>query len=87
MAIHDFSAEHWEHIRNSDPIAATFAVARQRTRGTWNRSSKQTILTVVFRPRPGALKKRRGLAGFKRLAGVIQRERFGGGVREDRKAA
>lgn len=87
LAFYDFPAEHWKHIRTSNPIESTFATVRQRTYRTKNCCSRQTILTMVFRLCLSAQKKWRRLDGSKRLAEVIEGIRFVDGVREERKAA
>jgi len=87
LAFYDFPAEHWKHIRTSNPIESTFATVRQRTYRTKNCCSRQTILTMVFRLCLSAQKKWRRLDGSKRMAEVIQGIRFVDGVREERKAA
>jgi transposase-like protein len=87
LAFYDFPAEHWKHIRTSNPIESTFATVRQRTYKTKNCCSRQTILTMVFRLCLAAQKKWRRLDGSKRLADVIEGVIFVDGVREERKAA
>ena len=34
LAFHDFPAEHWKHIRTTNPIESVFATVRNRTRKT-----------------------------------------------------
>jgi transposase-like protein len=87
LAFYDFPAEHWKHIRTSNPIESTFATVRQRTYKSKNCCSRQTILTMVFRLCLTAQKKWRRLDGSKRLAEVIEGNRFVDGIREERKAA
>ena len=87
LAFYDFPAEHWKHIRTSNPIESTFATVRQRTYKTKNCCSRQTILTMVFRLCLTAQKKWRRLDGSKRLAEVIEEIKFVDGIREERKAA
>jgi transposase-like protein len=87
LAFYDFPAEHWKHIRTSNPIESTFATVRQRTYKTKNCCSRQTILTMVFRLCLSAQKKWRRLDGSPRLAEVIEGIKFVDGIREERKAA
>jgi len=87
LAFYDFPAEHWKHIRTTNPIESTFATVRQRTYKTKNCCSRHTILTMVFRLCLSAQKKWRRLDGSRRLAQVIEGVKFVNGIREERKAA
>jgi putative transposase len=49
LAFYDFSAEHWGHIRTTNPIESTFATVRHRTYKSKNCFSRTTILTMVFK--------------------------------------
>lgn len=49
LAFYDFPAEHWEHIRTTNPIESTFATVRHRTYKSKNCFSRTTILTMVFK--------------------------------------
>jgi len=46
---HDFPAEHWAHLRTSNPIESTFATVRHRTRRTKGCGSRIATLTMVFK--------------------------------------
>jgi putative transposase len=87
LAFYDFPAEHWKHLRTTNPIESTFATVRQRTYKTKNCLSRETVLTMVFRLCQCAEKKWRRLDGSKLLAEVIEGVRFVNGTREERKAA
>ena len=92
LAFYDFPAEHWVHIRTSNPIESTFATVRLRTAKTRGCVSRTTILTMVFRLGLSAEKGWRKLRGFKRLAEVINGVKFIDGIdektiEEQRKAA
>jgi len=87
LAFYDFPAEHWKHLRTTNPIESTFATVRQRTYKTKNCLSRETVLTMVFRLCQCAEKKWRRLDGSKLLAEVINGVRFVNGTREERKAA
>ena len=43
LAFYDFPAEHWAHIRTTNPIESTFATVRLRTHKTRNCVSRKTI--------------------------------------------
>ena len=87
LAFYDFPAEHWKHLRTTNPIESTFATVRLRTYKTKNCLSRETMLTMVFRLCQCAEKKWRRLDGSKRVAEVIEGVRFVNGIREERKAA
>ena len=87
LAFYDFPAEHWKHIRTSNPIESTFATVRLRTNKTRGCLSRETVLTMVFRLCRCAENNWRKLDGSKYLAQVIEGVRFVNGTREERKAA
>ena len=49
LAFYDFPAQHWVHIRTTNPIESTFATVRLRTAKTRSCVSRQTILSMVFK--------------------------------------
>ena len=49
LAFYDFPAEHWKHIRTTNPIESTFATVRLRTTKTKGCLSRMTALTMVFK--------------------------------------
>ena len=76
LAFYDFPAEHWKHIRTSNPIESTFATVRLRTAKTKGCLSRQTALAMVFKLAKSAERHWRRLDGSERLAQVIQGVRF-----------
>jgi putative transposase len=48
LAFYDFPAEHWVHLRTTNPIESTFATVRLRHRRTKGNGSRQASLTMVF---------------------------------------
>ena len=48
LAFYDFPAEHWIHIRTTNPIESTFATVRLRTKRARNCGSLETILAMVY---------------------------------------
>ncbi len=87
LAFYDFPAEHWPHLRTTNPIESTFATVRLRTAKTRGCLSRQTMLTMVFQLCRSAEKRWRRLRGYKLLADVIKNVKFVDGIREDRIAA
>lgn len=49
LAFYDFPAEHWQHIRTTNPIESTFATVRHRTTRTRNCVSRATFLGLAFK--------------------------------------
>jgi transposase-like protein len=55
LAFFDFPAEHWDHLRTSNPIESVFATVRHRTIRSKGCLSNKTALAMVFKPIEGAL--------------------------------
>ena len=85
LAFYDFPAEHWVHIRTSNPIESTFATVRLRTAKTRGCVSRQSMLAMVFMLAKSAERGWRKLKGAQRLAEVIAGVEFKDGVPEDAK--
>ena len=49
LAFYDFLAEHWVHIRTTNPVEPAFATVRLRTAKTRGGVSRNTMLALVFR--------------------------------------
>ena len=49
LAFHDYPAEHWVHLRTTNPIESTFATVRLRTKVTKGHGSKAAGLAMAFR--------------------------------------
>src|SRR6476661_8208531 len=91
LAFYDFPAEHWKHVRTSNPIESTFATVRLRTDKTRGCLSRQTALAMVFKLAKSAERHWRRLDGSERLGQLIQGIRFQDGepvqAAEDQAAA
>ncbi len=87
LAFYDFPAEHWIHLRTTNPIESTFATVRLRHRRTKGSGSRKACLAMVFKLCQAAEKKWRILNGSRIIPDVIQGVRFIDGVREDKTAA
>ncbi len=83
LTFFDFPAEHWAHIRTTNPIESTFATVRLRTDQTRGCVSKDTILALVFKLVESAQKSWLRIRGFKYLADVIEGVKFNDGIRAD----
>ena len=85
LTFYDFPAEHWHHIRTSNPIESTFASVRLRTAKTRGCVSRASILSLVFKLTKSAEQRWLKLRGPKRIAEVIRGVQFKNGVREELK--
>ena len=80
LTFYDFPAEHWKHIRTSNPIESTFATVRHRTKRTKGCLSRKTGLAMAFKLMVSAQKKWRKLEGQNRLPEVIAGLEFRDGL-------
>ena len=87
LAFHDFPAEHWKHIRTTNPIESTFATVRHRTTKTKGCLSRQTALAMTHQLMLSAKKKWRKLDGQNRLPEIIHGVEFRDGIKHEIKAA
>ena len=83
LTFYDFPAEHWIHIRTTNPIESTFATVRLRTAKTRGCVSRAGILAMVFKLTKSAEQRWRKLKGAARLAQVIDGVRFKDGLQEE----
>ena len=87
LTFYDFPAEHWVHLRTTNPIESTFATVRLRTKKTKGSGSRTACLTMVFKLMQSAEKKWRLLNGSSLLPDVIQGIKFIDGVKDTKEAA
>ena len=87
LTFYDYPAEHWKHIRTSNPIESTFATVRHRTKRTKGCLSRTTGLAMAFKLMMSAQKKWRKLDGQNRLPEIIQGIEFRDGIRQLQAAA
>ena len=80
LAFYDFPAEHWKHLRTSNPIESTFATVRHRTIRSKGCLSNKTALAIVFKLVDAAQKSWRRLDGHNQLPKLIQGVRFTDGI-------
>lgn len=76
FTFYDFPAEHWAHIRTTNPIESTFATVRHRTRQTKGCGSLIATLTMVFKLAKVAEEGWRRLRGFVLLSKVVAGIKF-----------
>ena len=80
LAFYDFPAEHWDHLRTTNPIESVFATVRHRTVRTKGAPSQDTARLMVFKLVVAAAKTWRRLRGENQLPKVIQGVTFRDGV-------
>jgi putative transposase len=80
LAFYDFPAEHWKHLRTTNPIESTFATVRHRTIRSKGCLSNKTALAMVFKLVDGAQKTWRKLDGHNQLPKIIQGVKFADGL-------
>lgn len=76
LAFYDFPAEHWKHLRTSNPIESTFATVRHRTIRAKGCLSNATALAMVFKLVEAAQKSWRRLDGHNQLPKIVLGARF-----------
>lgn len=82
LAFYDFPAEHWIHIRTTNPIESAFATVRLRTKKTKGCGTREATLTMVFKLAQSASKRWKKLRGSALLAEVVKNVRFVDGIKE-----
>jgi putative transposase len=75
LAFYDLPAEHWDHLRTSNPIESVFATVRHRTVRSRGALSPTTARLMVFKLTIAASKTWRRLKGESQLPKVIRGER------------
>jgi len=80
LAFYAFPAEHWKHLRTTNPIESTFATVRHRTIRSKGCLSNKTALAIVFKLAEAALKSWRRLKGHNQLPKLIIGATFTDGI-------
>jgi putative transposase len=87
LTFYDFPAEHWIHLRTTNPIESTFATVRLRTKRTKGSGSRTACLTMVYKLMQSASKKWRLLNSSELIPEVIRGIPFVDGIRAQEVAA
>ena len=80
LVFYDFPAEHWKHLRTTNPIESTFATVRHRTIRSKACLSNKTALAMVFKLVEAAQRAWRRLDGCNQLPKVILGVKFADGL-------
>jgi transposase-like protein len=76
FAFYDFPAQHWVHIRSTNPIESTFATVRHRTKRTKGMGSRLATLTMVFKLVKETEKTWKKIKGYRLIPKVLEGIRF-----------
>jgi len=87
LAFYDFPAEHWKHIRTSNPIESTFATVRHRTTRAKGCLSHETGVIMVFKMIQTAQSSWRRLDGQNQLPKLITGVKFIDGIEASQRDA
>jgi putative transposase len=82
LAFYDFPAEHWVHIRTTNPIESVFSTVRLRHDKTKGSGSRAACLTMVYKLMESASKGWRSLNGSPLLVEVVRGVVFTDGIKE-----
>ena len=80
LIFYDFPAEHWGHLRTTNPIESTFATIRLRHRRTKGNGTRRASLTMMFKLAQAAQSKWRRLNGHQMITLLIQGRIFIDGI-------
>ena len=80
LAFYHFPAEHWKHLRTTNPIESAFATVRHRTTRSKGCLSNKTALAMIFKLAQAAEKSWRRLKGYSLLPEVILGVKFNDGI-------
>ena len=80
LAFYDFPAEHWVHLRTTNPIKSVFSTVRHRTMRTKGALSQKTARLMVFKLIIAAARTWRKLKGENLLPKIVQGVRFANGI-------
>ena len=83
LSFYDFPAEHWRHIRTTNPIESTFSTIRLRHRRTKGSGSRRASLAMMFKLGTHAEKRWRRLNGHGQITLLLQGKKFVNGFTQD----
>ncbi len=87
LSFYDFPAEHWGHLRTTNPIESTFATIRLRHRKTKGNGTRRASLAMMFKLAQSASKKWRRLRSYEKITFVIEGRSFNDGIMQEEIAA
>ena len=76
LTFYDFPAEHWKHLRTTNPIESTCATIRLRHRRTKGSGTRRASLTMMFKLANSAEKRSRRLNGHQQIIPLLEGKKF-----------
>lgn len=83
LTFYDFPAEHWSHLRTTNPIESTFSTIRLRHRKTKGSGTRRASLAMMFKLAQSASKKWRRLNCHEKITHVIEGRSFKDGIMQE----
>jgi transposase-like protein len=80
LAFYDFPAEHWVHLRTTNPIGSTFSAVKLRTKAARGTGGPAAALTMVFKLVESAQARWRAITGAHLVPLVRAGARFENGI-------
>jgi transposase-like protein len=80
LAFYDFPAEHWKHLRTTNPIESTFATVRHRTTRSKGCLSNKTALAMTYKLAQSAETSWHRLHGYNHFPKIIMGVKFNDGI-------
>lgn len=83
LTFYDFPAEHWKHLRTTNPIESAFATIRLRHRRTKGSGTRRTSLAMMFKLGQSAQKRWRRLNGYEQIVPLLEGKQFVNGTLQE----
>ena len=80
-AFFDFPAEHWRHLRTTNPIESSFATVKLRTKVTKGAGSKKAALAMAYKLLDAAQDRWRRFNGHELVGDVLDGVKFNDGIK------
>ncbi len=80
-AFYDFPAEHWRHLRTTNPIESSFATVKLRTKVTKGAGSKKAALAMAYKLLDAAQERWRRFNGHELITDVLEDVKFKDGIK------
>jgi putative transposase len=77
----DFPAEHWRHLRTTNPIESSFATVKLRTKVTKGAGSKKAALAMACKLLDAAQERWRRINGHELVADLLASVKFKDGIK------
>src|SRR5450756_227163 len=81
QAFYSFPAEHWRHLRTTNPIESSFATVKLRTKVTKGAGSKKAALAMAYKLLDAAQERWRRFNGHELVGDVLDGAKFKDGIK------